>query len=124
MQDYYRGSKTVMGDACTVAATGDLDIYSAPQFKQDLSEAMDQHAGPLVVDLTAVAFIDSTALGVLIGVLRRMVEQDRTLVLVIRERRIARLFSITGLDKVFTIVESRHEAVGALKIDRKSARAA
>ena len=54
-----------------VAVRGEVDIATAPQLRESLYEAVDRSAGPVIVDLLAVTFIDSTALGVLIGARER-----------------------------------------------------
>jgi anti-sigma B factor antagonist len=55
------------------------------------------------VDLRAVTFLDSTALGALVGVLKRCRELGGDLRLAITEPRILKLFAITGLQKTFSI---------------------
>ncbi len=106
----YKGRAAMVGQTCVVEVSGDLDIYTAPYFKTDLHEAAGSSVGTLVVDMSRAEFIDSTALGVLVGLLRRLVEEQRGLVLVIGQPRIARIFAITGLDKAFQIAQTRREA--------------
>lgn len=112
-----------------VSVSGEVDIYTASELRADLYAALDSSTGSLIVDLSEVGFIDSTGLGVLIGLLRRSNEKERPLALVIPGTNIARIFALTGLDKVFTIVKSRAEAwrlaaksgrVSAEKSDRRS----
>ena len=64
-----------------------------------------------MVDLAAVTFIDSTALGVLIGAAKRLQATDGSLAIVCLNEKIRRLFEIGGLDRVFAIYESRDEAL-------------
>jgi len=63
-----------------------------------------------VVDLLGVTFLDSTALGVLVGALKRCREAGGDLRLVIAEPRILKVFEITGLTEVFTITPTIDEA--------------
>jgi anti-sigma B factor antagonist len=67
-----------------------------------------------VVDLSETTFIDSTTLGVLVGGVRRLREQDGDLSLVCSDRNITKIFEITGLDRVFSISPSREEALARL----------
>lgn len=55
------------------------------------------------MDLADVEFMDSTGLGVLIGSLKRLRETDGSMVLAGIRPSVARVFEITGLDRIFTI---------------------
>jgi anti-sigma B factor antagonist len=102
------------GEAGVVTVSGEVDMYTAPQLKQCLLDLMDQGARKVVVDLSAVSFIDSTALGVLIGGVRRLHAADGSMALVVTSRPVQRVLSITGLDRVFSIHATREDAVAAL----------
>jgi anti-sigma B factor antagonist len=84
---------------------GEVDAYSAPQFREALRE-MDGEGAHLLVDLDGVDFMDSSGLGVLIGALKRAREQRGELALVCTGQNLLRLLAITGLDRVFTVLES------------------
>ena len=79
---------------------GDLDIYTAQQFKKTLTGAIDGGAGKLIVDLTQVTFIDSSPLGVLVSGVRELYQRDGALAVVCADVNITRLFEITGLDRI------------------------
>lgn len=93
---------------------GEVDVYTAPQLKQQMIGLLEGGAKEMVVDLGKVEYLDSTALGVLIGGLKRMRETDGNLVLVCPSPRIRRVFEITGLDKIFELYNSADEAREAL----------
>jgi len=97
-----------------VTLAGEVDIYTAPRFKECLLELLDGGVERLVVDLNGVTFIDSTALGVLIGGVRRVNAASGAMALVVTSRPVERVLSITGLDRVFTIKESLADAIAAL----------
>jgi anti-sigma B factor antagonist len=78
--------------------------------REHLYEAIDRSSGPVIVDLLAVTFIDSTALGVLIGAQERCEERGTDLRIVLKEARILKIFEITGLTDLFSIVPSVAEA--------------
>jgi anti-sigma B factor antagonist len=61
-----------------------------------------------------VSFLDSTALGVLIGAVKRLRSRGGALAIVNTDSSIAKTFEITGLDQIFTILPSRAEALSAL----------
>ena len=97
-----------------VALSGEVDIYTAPQFKECMLELLDAGVDRLVVDLSGVTFIDSTALGVLIGGVRRVRTAGGAMALVVTSRSVERVLSITGLDRVFTIHATRAAALESL----------
>jgi anti-sigma B factor antagonist len=97
-----------------VALTGEVDIYTAPRFKECMLELLDSGLDKLVVDLTDVTFIDSTALGVLIGGVRRVNTVGGAMALVVTNRAVERVLAITGLDRVFSMHATRAAAVESL----------
>ena len=98
-------------DAYAISLSGEVDLYTAPEFKQQLLELVGQGAKDVVVDFTNTTFIDSTTLGVLVGGVKRLRPNGGQLSLVCSDRNITKIFEITGLDKVFPIYETRSEAV-------------
>ncbi|HYM58578.1 MAG TPA: STAS domain-containing protein [Solirubrobacteraceae bacterium] len=104
------------GDVHVVAVTGEIDLFTAPEFKQSMSKPIDEGVGRLIVDLSETTFIDSSSLGVLIGAHRRLKQRDGNLVVVCDNDAIVKTFKITGLDSVFTLFPSlgdARDAVGA-----------
>ena len=102
------------GDAYVIALSGEIDLYTAPEFKQQLLEVIGQGGKQVVVDFTDTTFIDSTTLGVLVGGVKRLRPAGGQLSLVCSDRNITKIFEITGLNKVFPIYETRDEALGSL----------
>ena len=87
--------------AFVVAIAGEVDLYVAPELKQQLLEVIGRGATHVIVDLTDATFIDSTTLGVLIGGVRRLRTNDGRLSLVCNDRNVAKIFELSGLDRVF-----------------------
>jgi anti-sigma B factor antagonist len=98
-----------------ISLAGEVDLYTAPEFKQQLLEVIAQGAREVIVDLSSTTFIDSTTLGVLVGGVKRLRPNDGQLSLVCSDRNITKIFEITGLDRVFTIHATRDEAVAQLR---------
>ncbi len=98
-----------------ISLAGEVDLYTAPEFKQQLLEVIGQGGKQVVVDFSNTTFIDSTTLGVLVGGVKRLRTNDGQLSLVCSDRNITKIFEITGLDRVFTIYSTRDEAVSKLK---------
>jgi anti-sigma B factor antagonist len=91
----------------TLILTGECDVYSAPLLKHKLIDAIqDASVESIVVDLRALLYLDATGMGVLIGGLKRMRESGRDLTLCCTgNRQVERKFDITGLDKIFKMVD-------------------
>lgn len=106
-------SRPTSGDIPVVSVTGEVDVYSAPALKDNLTELIKSGVTSIVVDLSGVAFLDSTGLGALVEARSATTEAGGSLPLVCSQERILKLFSITGLDGVFGIhatVESALES--------------
>ncbi|HXV56375.1 MAG TPA: STAS domain-containing protein [Gaiellaceae bacterium] len=97
-----------------IALTGEIDLYTAPEFKQQLLEVIGQGAKHVVVDLTDTTFIDSTTLGVLVGGVKRLRPEGGQLSIVCSDRNITKIFEITGLNRVFPIHETVDDALAAV----------
>ena len=104
-----------------LAVRGEIDLFTAPELKQKLGEAIEAGRNQIVVDLTDTTFLDSTALGVLIGAVKRLRSRDGALAIVNTDDNIAKTFEITGLDQIFTILPTREEAVEAVAAAHDSA---
>lgn len=107
-------TRTLEREIPLIELEGEVDVYTAPQLKQQMINLLESGAKEMIVDLTKVDYLDSTALGVLIGGLKRMREMDGNMVLVCPSPRIRRVFEITGLDKIFDIYNSVDDAQEAM----------
>jgi anti-sigma B factor antagonist len=104
-------------DATThvVAVAGDVDLYSAPELKMHVIDAIDAGRIHIVVDLSDATFIDSTTLGVLVGARKRLREHDGSLAVICPDEEKLALFEMTGLDRVFSIHQDRASALAAVQ---------
>jgi anti-sigma B factor antagonist len=102
-------SQTSAGNVPILAVSGEVDVYSAPALKEKINELVQSGEKTLIVDLSGVAFLDSTGLGALVEARASTTEAGGSLPIVCNQERILKLFTITGLDGVFTI----HPDVGA-----------
>jgi len=94
---------------------GEIDLYTAPEFKERMVELIDAGKKRIVVDLSTATFIDSTTLGVLVGGVKRLRPKGGAMALVCSDQNITKIFEITGLDRVFAIHPTREEALGAVR---------
>ena len=105
-----------------VAVAGEIDLFTAPDFKRHVQHALDRGGSRLVVDLTETSFVDSSSLGVLIGAHRRLAEGGRQpLVVVATNRTVLKTLRITGLDGLFTVVGSVADASASDDAEHASA---
>jgi anti-sigma B factor antagonist len=102
------------GERHVLAVRGEIDLFTAPELKQVLAESIEAGRIRIIVDLTETTFLDSTALGVLIGAVKRLRSRHGALAMVNVDENIAKTFEITGLDQIFTISATRDDAVEAV----------
>jgi anti-sigma B factor antagonist len=103
-----------VGDACVVTLRGEIDAFTAPSLRDDLRDLVEETTALIVVvDLEAVTFLDSSALGALVSVFRRLRERDGQLRIVQPRTAAARIFELTGLDAVLDLYPDREAAISA-----------
>jgi anti-anti-sigma factor len=98
-------------DCAVVTAAGEIDLETATEFHQALEKGIDTGARRVIVDLTAVSFIDSTALSVMVKGAKRLDARDAALDVVCPEGHVYRIIEITGLHEVLTIHPHRAAAL-------------
>src|ERR1017187_7507601 len=104
-------------DLAVFAVGGELDYEVSPQLRTRLVRAIEAGRRRLVLDLSEVTFIDSTAIGVLAGAVARLDEAGGgSLAVVCTHEKVVQIFEITGLDNVITLHRSRDEAVSVLSL--------
>lgn len=97
-----------------VEVTGDIDSKTAPEFEKSARQATDQ-SQLVAIDLTAVGFMSSAGLRVLLMVYRNIKGQNGKVVLVGVSEDIQDVMSTTGFINFFTIVGQVGEAIVILK---------
>jgi anti-sigma B factor antagonist len=103
----------VRDDAHVVEVGGDLDVYAAPQLR-DALDTLGLDGKAIVLDLSRVHFIDSTALGVLVGAFQQSRAAGGEFVLVMDDPYLLKIFRITGFDTLFSIFSGVAEALAAV----------
>ena len=95
-----------------LSLSGELDAYDAPALRAAFAELTRDHpGGTVVLDLTAVSFLDSTALGTIVGLLRRIREADGELRVVLPETAARRIFEVTALERALDVWPDRAAAL-------------
>jgi anti-sigma B factor antagonist len=111
MLEFRVENELLADDTRVVSVAGELDMYTAPSFEQQIHHALDDGAVRVVIDLSECSFMDSTALGILLNARKKLGGQNHRLVLVGPDSNILKLFEITGLESTFAIAPSRAAAM-------------
>ena len=99
-----------------VEPAGEIDALTAPQLGSRLLGLADDGKTGVVVDLSRVTFIDSTAIGVILNALRALAARSGRLVLVCPTERTLRPFEVTGLTARLPITRTVEDALGSLAV--------
>jgi anti-sigma B factor antagonist len=108
------GRRELSDDISVLSVEGDLDLASAPNLKWALADLQSAGSRHVVVDLSRVSFIDSTALGVLVGA-QRSLDPGVQLAIACADENVLRIFELTGLDGMFEIVPTLQDALGFVR---------
>lgn len=95
-----------------VVVEGEVDAYAAPDLEAALDEAGRE--GDVVVDLSRVSFMDSTALGLVMRAVRHYAEAGRGARVVLPTGAARRIFEITALERALPVASSRESGVSQL----------
>ena len=90
-------------DRWIVLPEGEIDIYTSPKFKQKVLDAFDKDEKDILIDCKELEYMDSTGLGSLIYILKKVKEKDYKIYIDNIKPNIKKLFDITQLDKLFII---------------------
>ena len=100
------------GSSVVVRLAGELDLYNAHSLREALLECCGEAPERLVVDLSEVKFIDSTALGVLIEARTRLPNR-RGFLLASPGLETKRALEVSGLDRHFVVHDTVDAALSA-----------
>jgi len=110
---YQVTEETVERRARVVAISGDLDMAAAPAFEARLLDCVGGDE-PVILDLTGVGYMDSTAVGALISARKKANMTRERFAIVCKPGDIRRMLEYTGLDAAFHVVGTREEALARL----------
>jgi anti-sigma B factor antagonist len=101
------------GSYVVLSVEGELDVSTAPQLREALMSVVARLYGTVILDLSGVGFIDSSALGVILSAWKQIKAQDGSMAIASPTPRITRIFEITGLTLSFPVCPSVPEALAA-----------
>jgi anti-sigma B factor antagonist len=99
------------GDCAVLRIAGEIDVYTAPDLRQQVIDLVDNGTRHIVADLRGVDFLDSSGLSLLVGSLKRLRLRQGSFALVTSGGRILQLFQITGLTNAFALHASVLDAI-------------
>ena len=97
--------------ATIVRVKGEIDLRTSPQLRKELINLLDDAPGKIVLDLADVSYVDSSGVGTIVELKRRVMRSKGDVILVALQQRVRSLFEITRLDKFFTLVDTVEEAL-------------
>lgn len=95
-----------------VRAEGELDAFASPELTSVINDTLGE--ARVVVDLGGVSFMDSTALGLVVRLVRELREGGGDVRVVLPRGSARRIFEITTLDRVLPVSASRANAIAEL----------
>jgi anti-anti-sigma factor len=111
------GGAVYGADVAALAVSGEVDYMATPHLRERIDAAMRSGRRHLVLDLSAVTLIDSTAIGVLVAAATRAQQSARgSLAIVCAEEneRVLRIFDIAGVARLIALHHTRDDALAAL----------
>ncbi|NLW22035.1 MAG: STAS domain-containing protein [Tissierellia bacterium] len=88
-----------------VIPEGEIDIYTSPELRKKLIKILSENNTDILIDGEKLEYLDSTGLGTLISILKKVRENNNQVYIENIKPNIRKLFHITELDKVFVIKE-------------------
>ena len=107
-----RIEQTEHGGMSVSRPTGELDASTVAEFREHLAGFVGTDA--LIIDLSAVPFMDSAGLGALIGGIRRIRDAGGSVGVVCDRPSVLRLLHTTGFDRIVDVNATLDEATGNL----------
>ncbi|MBN6888576.1 anti-sigma B factor antagonist [Cytobacillus horneckiae] len=86
-----------------VTVNGEIDVYTAPKLKEELIPLSEKENVDMIVDLSGVSYMDSTGLGVFVGLFKNVRAHEGSFKIIGLSSRLQRLFEITGLADIIDI---------------------
>lgn len=93
----------VNSDNVNIKVDGEIDIYTSEQFKEEVYNIVDNNNLDLEFDFENLRYIDSTGLGILVGTLKKVKINGKSIKIVNMNNNVKKLFYITGLENLFII---------------------
>ena len=93
--------------------TGEIDVYTAPQFKEAVNSVLEAGQKHLLINMAGVTYMDSSGFGTLLSATKRLRPKGGTVNLVRCNSAIDRILRITRLNTIFATYDNMDEAIQA-----------
>jgi anti-anti-sigma factor len=103
--------ETVDPAGLVITVSGELDIATAPALRDRLDVALESGTRRLVIDLSAITFLDSVALATIVHAKQQLPEDGRLALAVDPSSYVMLVFESGGLPQVLDLVETREQAI-------------
>lgn len=90
---------------------GEIDVYTSMELKKELNGMIDNGSKKIIINLEKVNYMDSSGLGILVAILKRLKQEDGIMKLTKMNIGIKKIFEITKLTKFFEIYEDDEAAL-------------
>ncbi len=108
-------SRRVEHDIPVLDISGEVDVYTVPQFKEQLASVIEEGHTQLLINLENVGYMDSSGFGALLGAKKRLRPEGGALALIGCNQVIARMLKITRLNTIFLMFDTETEALKAME---------
>lgn len=106
--------------ALIVRLTGELDHHTADSVKLKMEESLEKGtASHIVLNLRGLDFMDSSGIGVILGRYKQITAKGGKMVICNASPAVHRLFEMSGLFKIMTVVDTEKEAIASLEVVSK-----
>jgi anti-sigma B factor antagonist len=114
LDEFRTAVASLTGEVALLSVAGELDLYTAERLQARIDEAGAVGADTVLVDLSEVSFVDSTALAVLVRESKRLEGRGGSLALVTNDPRTRRVVEVTGLNRVLRTFATLQDALASL----------
>lgn len=101
-------------DIPVLDVAGEIDIYTTPQFKDAVNEAIKAGKQAVIINMNQVTYMDSSGFGTLLSATKRLRPINSSLLLAGCNDAITRMLQITRLNTIFGVYKTEQEAVSAV----------
>ncbi|MCS7204530.1 MAG: STAS domain-containing protein [Leptospiraceae bacterium] len=109
-------TKSKDGDVIILKVKGNIQHIDTPNFEKQLEEVLKENNFKIVIDLSNIKHVSSSALGILIAMERKVKRKNGDIRLVITEPEVQRVLQITLLNRIFQIYSNVSDAVESFKM--------
>lgn len=98
-------TKATDNGATTLVISGEVDVSNAEELGRELDTLLNDSSAQLIIDMSAVPYIDSTGIGVLMASAKKAQSQQSTLTVSSPQPNVLRVFTMLGVVEEFNISE-------------------